>query len=574
MSKITIGRASTRGLGGAGVAALLAGLALSPANAQPIATAPPAATEADKDARIAALEAELKRFEAELAALKAERAGAAPAVAVPSTAANSTPTTAADARAPGAPSTEAVGAVAQAGPAPRIYGEGVPTTAGVSRIDSGHPVISSTDGRFSANLLGVMQFDMADQFQDKAGPLNTDFRRGGSSSASDTGHARDLADGSNFRRARIGIGGRFYGDFEYSVLFDFGGAGVEDAGHIQELWAQYSGLKPFHFRVGAFPPFIGLEDAGSTNGQLFLERPASADIARSVAGGDYREAVQITANGQRWFVSGAMSGRTVGVVNSSGSGVTTPYANQLGFIGRAAFIPYRSGDALVHLGVHGSYVAHPSDALGPDAATGAVRYPVEFRERPELRVDGTRLIDTGAIDGQHVTTAGLEVAAQKGPVFAQGEYEHFVIDRRDSSLSDPHFSGWYVEGGWMITGESRRYNTGNFAFDGPDVRHNLNPRDGGWGAFELALRYSDTDLNYDAGAPGQAPNADAVRGGDQAIASAGLNWYLNPVARLMLDLQHVKIDRLSPNATAFSTPTGAQIGQKYNVAAVRAQFAF
>jgi phosphate-selective porin OprO/OprP len=42
----------------------------------------------------------------------------------------------------------------------------------------------------------------------------------------------------------------------------------------------------------------------------------------------------------------------------------------------------------------------------------------------------------------------------------------------------------------------------------------------------------------------------------------------------MLDFDHVDIGRLSPNAAIYSTPVGAQIGQTYNVIALRSQAAF
>ncbi len=42
----------------------------------------------------------------------------------------------------------------------------------------------------------------------------------------------------------------------------------------------------------------------------------------------------------------------------------------------------------------------------------------------------------------------------------------------------------------------------------------------------------------------------------------------------MFDFQHVKVDRLSPSATTFLTPTGAQVGQTYNAVSIRSQFAF
>jgi phosphate-selective porin OprO and OprP len=535
-----------------------------------LALASPAAAQtgdAARDARIQALQAQLDQIQKELTELKGGSNGGS---AQPAIAGVSTPPP------PPRPSPTS-GASAGLGeplqfaqrPASAKPASPVPTTAASARIDAGKPVIATQDGRFTANLAAVMQFDVADYFQRSAGPLATDLRRGGS--AAETAHARSLADGSTFRRARIGINGKAFGDFDYNVLLDFGGSGLEDAGHVQELWLQYSGWQPAHIRVGAFPPFIGLEDAGSTNGMLFLERPAPADIARSLAGGDFREAGQIAFTGGRWFASAAVTGR---LVNTQGASATQAYRNQLGLIGRVALLPVKDDRSIVHLGLHGSYVAHAADTGGPDATGTTARYTIQMRERPELRVDGTRLIDTGGLDADHAYSAGAEIALQHDNFFLQGEYERLGVSRRLPTLSDPHFHGFYVEGSWILTGQKRRYNDGNFAFDGPRVDKPFDPLKGQWGVWELAARYSDMNLNYRQGAAGTAPTADAVRGGEQHIVTAGLNWYLNQIARIMLDYQHVKIERLSPNATSFQTPVGAEIGQAYSTGEMRFQLAF
>jgi len=98
------------------------------------------------------------------------------------------------------------------------------------------------------------------------------------------------------------------------------------------------------------------------------------------------------------------------------------------------------------------------------------------------------------------------------------------------------------------------------------MNYNFNPAAGTWGAFELAARYSTVNLNWHDGAAGAATPTGGVRGGEQKIASAGINWYLNPSMRLMLDYQNVKIERLNA--------AGANIGQTYNAVAARAQFNF
>jgi phosphate-selective porin OprO/OprP len=323
----------------------------------------------------------------------------------------------------------------------------------------------------------------------------------------------------------------------------------------------------------------------STNAQLFLERPGISDVARNLAAGDTRIGVGGFGYENDWFLSADVTGRTIGAVNTgtvitaastpftSNVGTAQTFSDQLGFVGRAVYTPLHGADWRLTLGVHGSYVIRPGDTAGPDA-TGAVPakgFAVRLRDTPELRVDGTQFIDTGSIPADDAGTIGGELAAQKGPFFAEAEYEDVFVGRSDGPAS-PNFSGWYVEGSWMLTGENRLYNPSSAAFDGPLVAHPVGG--GGWGAFELALRYSDADLNFRPGAPGTDPLADAIRGGDQKVFAVGLNWYPNQIFHFMLDFDHVEIDRLSPNAANFQTPVGAQIGQTYNVVAIRSQAAF
>ena len=462
-------------------------------------------------------------------------------------------------------------------------------TSTVATIANGKPTISTADGAFSATLHGVMQFDAGQSFIASAGPVATDLRRtgpalGATTSNAEAIRARDLNSGTNFRRARIGIDGKVFSNFDYSVLFDFGGSGAEDAGRIQELWVQYSGWKPFKLKIGAFQPSTGLEDQNSTNGMPFLERPAPSDVARSLGAGDFRTGAQLYASGDRWFASGAVTGNLVSTLNTTGTATSQAFDEQLAVVGRVAFQPFHGYDWLTHVGVHGTWLARPADTLGP-AASGASplgRYTVQFRERPELRIDGTRLIDTGAIDARHASDVGLEFAFQKKSFYVEAELERLAVERAAPGVSNPHFNAFYVEGSWILTGEARRYNTVSASFDAPPVDHPFTLH-GGRGAWELAVRYSDLNLNYNAGAAGTAlatvaipggTTTDGIRGGEQQIWSLGVNWYLNSVVRLMLDLQRVKVDRLAPNAAAFNTPVGAQIGQSYNAIALRTQAAF
>jgi phosphate-selective porin OprO and OprP len=435
-------------------------------------------------------------------------------------------------------------------------------------LANARPTFSTGDGAFSASIRGIFQADAALYDQKSAGPLSTDFRRGSFGDATENDRARDLSDGVNIRRARIGIEGKAFGVFDYNMIYDFGGSGTEEAGKISSAWVQYSGL-PWKIRAGVYAPVTGLEDAASNTGSLFVERASVAETVRGLAGGDGRAAIGVLSNGERWNVSAALTGNTV---------TTQTFDEQLGFVGRFAYVPFKGDGWLIHTGVNTNLVIHPAKA-GPDvAAAGGAVTNLRLRDRPELRVDGTRLIDTGNIDADSLTAIGLELGALRKNVYVQAEYFDIQIKRRNSTLPDPKFDGWYVQAGWTLTGESRRYSTTTAGFDAPRPAKPFDLKKGGWGAIELAARYSTFDLDYLAGAPGTAPVTGAIRGGEQNILSLGVNWYLNPVVSVSAAYRNVEIKRLSPGGTAFvagSTPAaGTQVGQDLDIWSLRTQYAF
>lgn len=504
-------------------AALLAGAALA------FVSGEVAQARETNEERIARLEAALAELQGELRELK--RASAAPKVEA--------------AKAPVAPA--------------------APATATVS-LKNGRPTISSADGEFTASFRGLMQLDGAIYDQDDAGPLASDFRRGSFGDTTENDRARDMADGFNFRRIRLGIKGKAFGDFQYNFTYDFGGSGNEDDGKVNAAWLQYNGLDFARLRVGAYAPTTSLEDGASNASSLFAERAAVAEVVRGLAGGDARVGAGLYAGGERWTLSGTVTGNIAGVQT---------YDEQVGFVGRATFVPYSQDGTLIHLGLATNVIISPA-ATGPDVPGGAPS-PIRLRERPEIRVDTTRLVDTGSIDADGVTALGLEFGVQRRNLYLQAEYFDIAVERRASLLPDPDFSGWYVQGSWILTGESRAYNTGTAGFDGPKVAKAFSPGDGNWGAWELGVRYSVLDLDY---RENDLPALGSIRGGEQEILSVGLNWYLNPGVAMQFTWRNVSVDRTSPGGTAFgagafATPVlGTEVGQDLNIYSVRTQYAF
>lgn len=432
--------------------------------------------------------------------------------------------------------------------------------AAAASLPNGKPALATADGRFTANIRAILMMDGGKYFQDANLPAAVTNR--------------DLNEGVNFRRARIGFDGRLFKDFDYAIVYEFGGSGAEDPGRLYEASLTYTALKPFRIKVGAYEANIGLAAATSTSQMPLMERPSPAEVARGVAAGDSRVAFQVSANDTiggdgdpiavRWFGSTAVTGNTISTISSSGSGTAQPSDEQTAWIGRFAVAPFASTDWQAHLGLNAQYVLQPNDA----GAAASARYAAQLRDRPELRLDGARLVDTGAIDADHVSVYGAEAAFAFRSVVLEGEAFRYQIDRRGAAatLGDPKFSGWYVQGSWVLTGERRPYGAAEARFEAPKQTSNFDPRTGAWGAFELAARYSVLDLNFREGARGAATPVGGVRGGEQKIMTLGVNWYLNPAIRVMLDWQRVDIDRLNA--------VGVQIGQEYDAVAARGQLTF
>jgi phosphate-selective porin OprO/OprP len=435
--------------------------------------------------------------------------------------------------------------------------------------------LKSADGSASITLRALAQADVAHYAQDSTGSLDDDYRRGsvGASGNRETNGARDLSDGLNLRRARLGIEGTFEHDFGYRFTAEFGGSGTEGPARVVEALLSYSGFKPLTLQLGVFAPPTNLDGGTSSSETLFMERATPAEIARSLGGGIGRTAIGVHTGGSRWMAAATLTGR---LINSPET-----FDSQSALLARAGGLIVNGEDYRVHLGASGTWVIHPADAGLDDAGA---RYSMRLRDRPELRVDGTRLIDTGAIDAAHVWTTGIEFGATWRNFFLQAEGFNYGIERRDApSLADPRFGGWYAQASWILTGEQRRYNTASGAFQSPRPIANLS-RDGGRGAWELALRYSHTDLDFRAGIPGTAATADAVRGGVQDIWTIGLNFYANPNLRWQINYLHIDVNRLNPRtglgsslpfgAVPATPPVGVQIGQQLSAWALRTQYVF
>jgi phosphate-selective porin OprO/OprP len=481
-----------------------------------------------------------------------------------------------------------------------------------SSIDNGRLQVTSNDGRFSAALRTLIQFDSGYYMQDHAANLLP------------AAYGNNFSSGSNFRRVYLNLQGRVFGDWSYNVNFDFGGSGgTETPGHIQSVYLEYDGAAPWAFRIGAYPPPASLEDSTSAGDTIFLERNSPSDLQRNIAGGDGRDAVSViyaqpTVYGALSFTGDKIQTGAKALA-AAGATAAPTFDEQEALLGRLSWLPISEDHAHWLIGVNGSYViklpesvAYGLPNLSSTPGVTALN-SFTFSDPPELTFDsnGYTLANTGSLNANHVSQWGVETAANWHSLYGQAGYYGFEVDRSQIAYATTtgtqivrpnadHFSGWYLQGSWLLTGEERLYNVGTGAFTPPQVTTPLNFEKGTWGVFELAARYSDLDLNDHvndtanvtianaAGAPAGTHTYDfynTVRGGDQRILTLGLNWYPNTVIRFAVNYELIQNSKLqsgsSPNAltgvtlatTGPAAPPTVNVGQNLSAVAIRAQLA-
>ncbi len=469
--------------------ALLAGAALIALTA-PVFAAPRKAAAPQSDPRIGVLEQQLRDVQLQLAQIKGDKANNDYGNAVRDLKRSTTDQ----------------------------YADVSKQIAGQTRatLPNGRLSFATPDGQFSLALRALVQFDYG-YFAQGRNPASV-----------------DLNSGSNFRRAQLGFQGTVFKDWSYNFIYDFGGNGVEKNGYIYYAYLQYDGLGPFHARVGALAPFAGIEDATGSADLLFLERPAVTDIARGIGGAPGREGAELFVQGDNYLLSAAYTGKK-----------TTDAATfdaQSAVVTRASWLAVSNSDFKWLLDANFTHVFKLADT-----AANANAGNFSFSNGPELAVEATKTVNTGSIDASKVTEFGFETAATYAGIYGQGGWFRFNVERR-TAVPNPDFSGWYAALTYSLTGEQHQYDPTTASFRGLRPAKPLG-REGGYGAWEVAARYSSIDLDFN---PLNPAAAGGIVGGKQDVWTLGVNWYVNNAIRFSLDYDNIQVNHINAPATDIS----------------------
>lgn len=324
----------------------------------------------------------------------------------------------------------------------------------------------------------------------------------------------DYSNGTDIRRARFGFDGTAWKVWKYRIEAEY----VKNTVNLLDAYIQYAGFKNVLLTVGQQKAPYGLEANGTDALATFLER-GMANTAFGAVGAERRVGATFAYVTPKIIATVGIFGAGEGVQRTAATPDETYGVN-----GRVTFEPINDVGRLVHVGASAYHVSQ-----------FAAKTISNLGDRPNTRVDGGLLesvtlapVTTGAVGNQtrgvhSATYWGTEGALVYNRFSLQGEYNHLSVDRYGFAPT-VNFDGYYVFGTVFLTGESRSFKGG--VVDRVKPFNDFNPAAGHWGAFELAARYDRLDLT-DHGLSPLTRLATSFTG--------GLNWYLNPNTRFIVN---------------------------------------
>jgi len=343
--------------------------------------------------------------------------------------------------------------------------------------------IKSNDGNFVLKIGADLQVD------------NRSFEGAGSSSLPDT---------ILLRRVRPTFSGTIYKYVDFFFRPDFG----QGQTVIYDAYLELKYFSAANLRVGKFKPPEGLERLQSDDDTSFIERGLptllvpSRDIGYQLSGNLLKRRV--------YYAAGVFNGvPDNGLADSAAS-------NHRDYSGRLFLTPFQGGSE------------NPLSGLGFGIGGGGGN--VDKIALPSYKTFGQNAFVTfasGVVSAGHRTTLAPQAYYYFGPFGLLSEYtlteEGF---QKGAVRRDIAFRAWQVEASYILTGEHK-------SFTSPTPRKAFDPKNRGWGAWEVAARVGDFSAerglyNYGFADPTKSPRRAREWVG-------GVNWYLNRLLRISAD---------------------------------------
>ena len=329
------------------------------------------------------------------------------------------------------------------------------------------------------------------------------------------------ADGFDIRRAYLGVSGTLNQDWSYALIGNFDTSGSNS--QLEYGFLDYKWNDAAQLRMGAFKYLYSYEEITSSRFTDFQER---SFVNSWVPGKDV--GLMFYGEPKKNVYSYA-----IGVANGEGKNSNETNAAEDGkdVIARGAvnFAPLVKWE---------NVVAH----LGVGYSNGAIAQASPGSQTTEAR--GLTFFKATAPTGTSMdrTRTGLEGVVAYGPFKLQAETN--TVNYNDGAGYDHDIDTYYVAANWTITGESyvKAYTINGLR----RIKPKKPVGSGGWGAWDLGIRYSNFDGGGYANTATSTNKANAV--------TIGLKWIPTNMTRFILN--YVDTDFSTPITSGTESVSG------------------
>lgn len=369
----------------------------------------------------------------------------------------------------------------------------------VAKADASGFSFAAPDKSFEIKFRGLIQQDARFWFNDDENPQSDTFL---------------------LRRVRPTIEGTVGKNGEFRFTPEFAGSSTT----LLDAYTGYKFSDAVRLRAGKFKSPLGLERLQSGSDIRFIERahPTSLapnrDVGLQLSGDLVKDVLTYEA------------GVFNGVVD--GGSADSDTSDDKDFVGRLFATPFKTTeiDALrgLGLGIAGS--------IGKEEGSGTTTGLASYRTPGQVRVfsylTSTNAADNVLADGDR-TRIAPQLTYYYGPLGVIGEYIVSSQEvRKDDQATTLDNDAWQIATTYVLTGEEN-------SFRGINPARPFDLAKGQWGAFELAARYSELNVDDQTFPTYANPNRSVA--GIQSWA-LGLNWYLTRNLRSSLTYEQSAFD--------------------------------
>lgn len=317
------------------------------------------------------------------------------------------------------------------------------------------------------------------------------------------------------RRVRPTLEGTLFDRFGFRIVPDFGNGQTV----LQDAYLNARLFPELQLQAGKFKEPVGLERLQSSNRLLFVERgfPTSLVPNRDLGFQIFGE------------ISGGLINYAVGLFNGvfDGGSADTDANDGKDGAGRVFVQPFLKTEIAslkgLGIGVSGTYGKQKGTATSPNLPS--------FRT-PAQATFFRYINDTATPNVTVASGKVLRIAPQAyyswGPFGLLGEYVQSTqqVTNNNGTANLTH-QAWQAAASFALTGEKASYK-------GVKPKNPINPKEGKWGAVELAARYNELRVDPDTFPNFATTTASARRA---RAFGGGVNWYLNDNVKLVADYE-------------------------------------